>query len=188
MTYLARLKQIKSGPALPEMTEPPSGGFGSVHSQTFSGTFVHTDTLTNQGETVCGYMSQLVGGGPHVHLSNNTDASAVMVTEPTKHPSGGFVTTIAETFSGSVLEPSDVAHSLLRRKEDEALVWVRRFLQYDTVPIDSVEAAARLNGLSWLIVKRVASHHVIEQAVMMHKAAYWKLPKTLGWQPDDRIE
>lgn len=128
MTYLARLKQIKSGPALPELTEHPSGGFGSADTGTFIANFVQAPAPT---------------GDKPAHLQS---------------------------------------------VEDEALAWLRRFLQYDTVPMDSVEAAALSHGLSWLIVKRVASHHVIEQAVRMNKTAYWKLPKPAGWQPDDRIE
>lgn len=71
--------------------------------------------------------------------------------------------------------------------EDEALLWLRRFLQYDAVPIESVEMAASAQGLSLLIVKRVASSHVIEIPVKMTWITYWKLPKPPRWQPNDRI-
>jgi hypothetical protein len=127
MTYMARLKQIKSGPALPELTEHPSGGFGSADARTFSADFVQAPA----------------------------------------HP--------------------EDKPSRLQTMEDEALAWLMRFLQYDTVPMDSVEAAARSHGLSWLIVKRVASGHVIEMPARMSRATYWKLPKPLRWQPDDQI-
>lgn len=173
MTYLARLKQSRSGPALPELTEHPSGGFGSAHPRSFSKSFLHTDTLANQGETVCSYMRLVTFNAPHAHPQKHADVRACVVTEPTKPPSGGFVTAGEQ--------------SLLQSMEDEALQWLRRFLQYDTVPIESVETAARLHGLSWLIVKRAASRHVIEMPVKMSRTTYWKLPKPPRWQPDDRI-
>lgn len=173
MTYLARLKQSRSGPALPELTEHPSGGFGSAHSRTFSGTFVHTDTLANQSETVCSYMRLVTCNAPDAHPQKLADVRACVVTEPTKPHSGGFVTAGKQ--------------SLLQSMEYEALQWLRRFLQYDTVPIESVESAARLQGPSWLIVKRVASRHVIEMPVKMSTTTYWKLPKPPRWQPDDRV-
>lgn len=127
MTYLARLKQSRSGPALPELTEHPSGGFGSADARTFSADFVQAPA------------------------------------------------------------PPEDKPSRLQSMEDEALTWLRRFLQYDTVPMDSVEAAARSHGLSWLMVKRVASNHVIEIPARMSRSSYWKLPKPIRWQPDDRI-
>lgn len=127
MRYLARLKQIKSGPALPELTEHPSGGFGSAYAGTSSADFVQAPT------------------------------------------------------------PPEDKPSRLQSMEDEALTWLRRFLQYDTVPMDSVEAAARSHGLSWLIVKRVALNQVIEIPARMSRSSYWKPPKPIRWQPDDRI-
>lgn len=127
MTYLARLKQIKSGPALPELPEHPSGGFGSADAGTTS-----DDCVT-------------ASAAPAASLSR------------------------------------------LQTVEGEALAWLRRFLQYDTVPIGSVEAAARSEGLSWFIVQRVAAGHVIEMPVKMSRTSYWKLPKPICWQPDDRI-
>lgn len=127
MTYLARLKQIKSGPALPELPEHPSGGFGSADAGTSRADFVQAPA------------------------------------------------------------PPEDKPSRLRSMEGEALTWLRRFLQYDTVPMDSVEAAARSHGLSWLMVKRVASNYVIEIPARMSRSSYWKLPKPIRWQPDDRI-
>ena len=118
-------------------------------------------------------MRQAVHGAPDPQPRKHADAPACVVTEPTKHPSGGFVT--------------ESTQSRLQAVEAEALLRLRRFLQYDTVPVDSVEDAARSQGLSWLIVKRVASSHVIEMPVKMSRTTYWKLPKPPRWQPDDRI-
>lgn len=183
MSYLAQLKKRRSGPALTEPTKLPSGSFVSAHG----GLFLNHSFIEGVG-------SIQFGDTPINNVSNNkkvtfiecegsaTDTRVfvneahIAVPEVTKPTSVGFVSYDSDSDSEAV-----------RRKEDEAWTWLRLFLQYDTVPVPSVKAAAKGAGLSWLIVRRVAAKHVIEQPVPQNKTAYWKLPKPPQWKPTDQI-
>lgn len=185
MSYLAQLKNRRSGQALTEPTKPPSGGFVSAHGGSFSnhsaiegvGCIQIDDTPTNRRNTSNEKVVFIEGEWAATNARDSVKEATTAVSELTKTPSVGFVTSDSDSDSESV-----------RRKEDEAWTWLIRFLQYDTVPVPYVQAAAKDAGLSWLMVRRVAAKRVIEQPVPQNKTAYWKLPKPPQWEPTDRIE
>ena len=184
MNYLDQLKNRRSGPALTEPTKLPSGGFVSAHGGAFSnhsaiegvGCIQIGDTPKNSSRSSNEKVTFIEDGWAATNARDSVNEAHMAVSELTKPPSGSFVTSDSDSDSESV-----------RRKEDEAWTWLRRFLQYDTVPVPSVQAAAKSAGLSWLMVRRVAAKRVIEQPVPQNKTEYWKLPKTPQWKPTVRI-
>lgn len=181
MSYLAELKKRRAGPALTEPTKLPSGGFVSA----LGGSFSNHSCIEGVGCIQCGDTSiNNVSSNKKVRFIESEGSATdtrvfvneahMAVPEVTKPTSVGFVS-------------SDSDSEAVRRKEDEAWTWLRRFLQYDTVPVPSVKAAAKGAGLSWLIVRGVAAKRVIEQPVPQNKTAYWKLPKPPQWKPTDQI-
>lgn len=183
MSYLTELKKRRSGPALTEPTKLPSGGFVSALGGSFSNhSYIEGVGCIQCGDTPINNVSSnkkvrfIESEGSATDTRVFVNEAHMAVPEVTKPTSVGFVSS-----------DSDLDSEAVRRKEDEAWTWLRRFLQYDTVPVPSVKAAAKGAGLAWLEVRRVAAKHIIEQSVPINKTAYWKLPKPLKWKSTDCI-
>lgn len=57
----------------------------------------------------------------------------------------------------------------------DPLSWLRNFLGSDTVPLASIKAAARKDGVPWLDIQMLAPDYVIDQLSM--DKVYWKLAR-----------